>query len=182
MPSETYQELHNLSTRIENTNDFLLWYDRVNTEINYHADGNYYKYLQQLENRSEECQKILEKIDLGIDKLSVLDSEYAFVSNKTSSLNSASETLIQEQEKLNEIAEEIHRRLQFFNHVEYLHQRIQSPTLSVASDAFRECLDKIDQCLEYLKNNVNLETLNFFNISTIPSLNFSLLSKTRQHS
>lgn len=83
-----------------------------------------------------------------------LESEYNFVSNKTSSLNSASEQLIQEQKKLNEIGNEIKRRLHFFTQSEQLMQRLHSPTLSVSSEIFLETLNKIDECLEYLQSNV----------------------------
>lgn len=155
LASASFHELQQLPAGIDNTNDFLLWYDRVHAEIHQHADGVYHKYLQQLELRSDECCHTLEQIDLAMQKLQTLNSEYDFVSNKTSSLNSASEKLIEEQQKLQQLGDEIQRRLHFFNQVELLHQRLQSPTLSVASEAFRECLNRIDECLGFLNANVS---------------------------
>lgn len=152
--SETFKDLHKSSSGIKSTHDFLLWYDRVNGEIHAHSHSSYERYLQQLQIRSEECQIMLQQVDLAMGKLSNLNSQYDFVSNKTSSLNSASQQLIDEQKKMQEINEEIQRRLQFFNQVELLYQRMQSPTLSVASESFRECLNKIDDCIEYLRQNV----------------------------
>lgn len=151
------------STEIEKTNDFLNHFDRVHEEIYSHADGVYHKYLQQLKVRSGECDEILEEIDTAIGKLANLQEEYDFVSNKTSALNSASEKLTEEQGILHEMSEEIQKRLNFFNQVETLSQRLQSPTMSVASDAFKDCLNRIDECLEYLRANVGFlfdETLN----------------------
>lgn len=89
-----------------------------------------------------------------MDKLKKLETQYEFVSNKTSSLNTASEQLTQEQKQLNQISEEIQRRLYYFNQADFIQQRLQSPTLSVSSDSFRDCLNKTDDCLHYLRQNV----------------------------
>ncbi|XP_067623696.1 conserved oligomeric Golgi complex subunit 3 [Eurosta solidaginis] len=152
--SASAQELEALpSPGINNTKDFLLWYDRVNEEIMRNADTQHYQYLQQLEQRKTECSEILQQIDSALQQLSSLKSEYEMVSQNTSALNTASEKLTEEQQRLQKLGEEIQRRLHYFNQVELLHQRLQSPTLSVASDAFRDCLDRIDECLEYLRAN-----------------------------
>lgn len=153
---ESLKELQLNATEIEKTNDFLAHFDRVHEEIYSHADGVYHKYLTELQGRSEECDKILEDIDTAIGKLANLQGEYYFVSNKTSALNTASEKLTEEQATLHEMSEEIQRRLHFFNQVETLSQRLQSPTMSVSSEAFNDCLNKIDECLEYLQSNVSL--------------------------
>lgn len=154
------------ATEIEKTNDFLVHFNRVHEEIYSHADGVYYKYLKELQIRSGECDEIIENIDTAIGKLANLQEEYNFVSNKTSALNSASEKLTEEQGTLHEMSEEIQRRLHFFNQVETLSQRLQSPTMSVSSEAFSDCLNKIDECLEYLESNVSF----FFNYFTFLSL------------
>lgn len=141
------------SPNIKSTHDFLIWNDRVKEEIHENANGSYEKYLQQLKMRNEECQIMLQQVDTAMEMLSTLNSHFDFVSHKTSALNSASQELIDEQKKMHEISEEIQKRLQFFNQVELLYQRIQNPTLSVASESFRECLSKIDDCLQYLHQN-----------------------------
>ncbi|KAL7741107.1 hypothetical protein ACLKA6_018140 [Drosophila palustris] len=142
---------------LQNTNDFLLWFVNVNTEIERRGDANYHKYLQQLEQRKAECAHMLTQISVAMERLGVLSAEYEFVSQKTSALNTASEQLIDEQQKLQELNSDIQRRLHYFSQVELLNQRLQSPTLSVASEAFRECLNKIDECLNYLAEHPNFK-------------------------
>lgn len=132
----------------------MLWYDRVHAEIQENADIASHRYLQQLVTRSNECAHILEQIEQAMGRLKTLRDEYAFVSDKTDALNTASEKLIEEQEKLQKLGEDIHKRLHYFSQVELLNQRLHSPTLSVASESFRECLNKIDDCLTYLKEHV----------------------------
>lgn len=141
---------------LQNTNEFLLWFADVSAEIEQRGDADYHKYLQQLEQRKAECSHMLDQIAGAMERLGALCDEYDFVSQKTSALNTASEQLIEEQERLQELSHEIQRRLHYFSQVELLNQRLQSPTLSVASEAFRECLNKIDECLNYIEENVSL--------------------------
>ncbi|EDW04049.1 conserved oligomeric Golgi complex subunit 3 [Drosophila grimshawi] len=149
---------------LQNTNDFLLWFVNVNTEIEQRGDANYQKYLQQLEQRKADCAHMLTQISVAMDRLGALSAEYEFVSQKTSSLNTASEQLIDEQHKLQALSNEIQHRLHYFSQVELLNQRLQSPTLSVASEAFRECLSKIDECLNYLAEHPNFKDAAAYNV------------------
>ncbi|XP_020799154.1 conserved oligomeric Golgi complex subunit 3 [Drosophila serrata] len=149
---------------LQNTNDFLLWFADVSAEIEQRGDADYHKYLQQLEQRKAECSHMLGQIAVAMERLGALCDEYDFVSQKTSALNTASEQLIEEQEKLQELSNEIQRRLHYFSQVELLNQRLQSPTLSVASEAFRECLNKIDDCLRYIEENPNFKDAAAYNV------------------
>jgi conserved oligomeric Golgi complex subunit 3 len=97
------------------------------------------------------------QIDNSLDALNKLTKEYEFVNTKTSSLNTASENLLQEQTKLNEINEEIRHRLKHFTQAEHISQRLQNPTFSPSSDQFAEIMNTIDECLEYLKEHVSLK-------------------------
>lgn len=152
--SKTYMNLKRQAEGIESPLSFLYWYNTVDTEMYDRMDDIYIEYYEQLQTRSEDCDNLLHQIDGALQALGSLESEYNFVSNKTSSLNTASEQLIQEQKKLNEIGNEIKRRLHFFTQSEQLMQRLHSPTLSVSSEIFLETLNKIDDCLEYLQSNV----------------------------
>lgn len=153
--SPMFEELTSLNDGIESPQVFLNWFDRLDGEMYDRLDNVYIEYHGQLESRTKDCDVLLDQIDGALSALDSLASEYAFVSNKTSSLNLASEQLIQEQKKLNEIGDEIKRRLHYFTQSELLLQRLHSPTLSVASELFLETLNRIDECLEYLHANVS---------------------------
>lgn len=51
--------------------------------------------------------------------------------------------------------DDIKQKLHYFTQVEHLSQRLSSPTMSVNSEAFFIVLAKIDECLDYMKNNVS---------------------------
>lgn len=147
------------ATGLETISDFLLWYDRVNEEINENSNFIAREYLQQLTTISTECSRVLQELTQAKDGLQSLSEEYAFVAEKTKALNTASEQLIEEQKQLQAIADDIQQRLYYFNQFEILSQRLYSPTMSVSSDAFRECLTKIDNCLLYLQEHVGDDTV-----------------------
>jgi Sec34-like family len=61
---------------------------------------------------------------------------------------------MQEQERLNEISEDIRYRLKFFTQADHLIQRLQNPTFSPASEQFTDILKSIDEGMDYLKEHV----------------------------
>lgn len=144
---------------LETIGDFLIWYDRVIEEINENTNFTAKRYLQQLVAISQESSNILDQLDQAKGGLRTLSEEYAFVADKTKALNTASEQLIEEQSRLQRIADDIQQKLYYFNQFEILSQRLYSPTMSVSSDAFRDCLTKIDNCLLYLKEHVSILTI-----------------------
>lgn len=152
--SASYAQLSTYPDGIESTRVFLNWYNQLDAEMYDRLDDVYVDYHRQLRSRSLECDALLEQIDGALRSLTVLESEYTFVSDRTSSLNQASSEAIDEQHKLNAIGDEIKRRLDYFTQSELLLQRLHSPTLSVASEIFVETLNRIDECLAYLHSNV----------------------------
>lgn len=141
---------------IDSTQDFFNWYNDVESQLYSGADDVYRQYFDQLSSRRDECDKLLDKINSALDSLDGLKTEYDFVSNKTHSLNSGSEKLIAEQNKLIEITDEIKRRLHYFTQAENLLQILQSPTISVSSEIFAQTLTRVDECIAYIKANVSI--------------------------
>lgn len=139
---------------IDSTPEFLECFDHVEREILDQSDDSYRQYYNELAERRNECDQLLEQINLTLDSLNELDNEYKFVSNKTHSLNSGSEKLISEQNQLIEIADEIKKRLHYFTQSEQLLQLLQSPTISVSSEIFAQALDRIDKCIAYIREHV----------------------------
>ncbi|XP_037034129.1 conserved oligomeric Golgi complex subunit 3 [Bradysia coprophila] len=151
--SKAFERLQTETGAIESTQTFLAWYNSVDLELYEKSDELHQQYYEQLLTRSRDCDNLIEQIDLSLSSLNLLSTDYNFVSDKTSSLNTASEKLILEQRKLNEIGDEIKQRLHYFTQAEQLSQRLHSPMLSVASEIFMQTLNSIDECLLNLKSN-----------------------------
>jgi conserved oligomeric Golgi complex subunit 3 len=110
-----------------------------------------------------------------------MSEQYQLVSNKTSALHNASENLLQDQTKLAETCNEIRRRLNYFTQLEKISQRLQNPAFSVTGDAFVDILNTIDDCLDYLKQNVSFSVtfLQFSHYRDTKFYSFSPSSKSR---
>lgn len=156
---DTYTQIVENKRSIESLQDFLELYNISEMEMENLEDQVYLDYYGQLKDRTKECDNLLAETDICLDALAKLTSEYNFVSNKTSSLHTASEKLLQDQYKLNELANEIRKRLNFYTRVENIHQRLQNPTFSVAGDTFIEILNSIDESMEYIRVHVSMDLI-----------------------
>ncbi|XP_035776832.1 conserved oligomeric Golgi complex subunit 3-like isoform X2 [Anopheles albimanus] len=138
---------------IDTTQNFLSWYNSIDAEILEHFDEAYLEYYEQLRSRASECDTMLQEIDESLGSLRKLTQEFNFVSEKTSSLHQASESLLQDQTKLSDSGEEIRKRLKYFSQAESISQRLHNPTVSVSNDSFADVLNTIDDCIEYMRVN-----------------------------
>uniref|UniRef100_A0A182N6H8 Conserved oligomeric Golgi complex subunit 3 n=1 Tax=Anopheles dirus TaxID=7168 RepID=A0A182N6H8_9DIPT len=138
---------------IDSTQNFLSWYNSIDAEILEHFDDVYLEYYEQLRARATECDQMLAEIDVSLDSLRQLTQEFNFVSDKTSSLHQASESLLQDQTRLSDTGEEIRKRLKYFTQAESISQRLHNPTFSVSNETFVDILNTVDDCLEYMRVN-----------------------------
>ena len=123
-------------------------------------DAEYRSYLAQLEKHQGDCQELLSQVSGTLDKLSKLNSQYSFVSNKTTSLHEACEQMLIDQTKLSNLADELENKVSYFLEYEKIQSQLSSPTLSVHGELFHNILDRLDKCIEYMQAHViNLRSL-----------------------
>ncbi|XP_055373812.1 conserved oligomeric Golgi complex subunit 3 [Condylostylus longicornis] len=154
IPCKSFKSLYESEKKeINSALEFLNFYDEVSSEMDNVALNVYNKYIEELKGKSSECDEILNQIDGSLLKINQLSDQYELVETKTSSLNNVTEKLTEEQDKLEKVSIEIQRRLYYFNQADSVAQKLQNPNLSVTSETFRDLLNKIDECLEYLRQN-----------------------------
>ncbi|NWY41455.1 COG3 protein, partial [Sylvia atricapilla] len=123
----------------------------------------------------EQCDAILNDVNSALQHLESLQKQYLFVSTKTGTLHEACEQLLKEQSELVDLAENIQQKLSYFNELENINTKLNSPTLSVNSEGFIPMLAKLDDCIAYISSHVShsvfvlvklsqlcVHTLNFF--------------------
>ncbi|CAG0887918.1 unnamed protein product [Darwinula stevensoni] len=134
-----------------NALQFLTWYGEVEKEMVEEEDAAHGEYVEALGRQRDGCQALLDEVQLALDQLLSLSTQYDFVSNKTNSLHQACEHLVADQMELSRHAETIESRLRYFEELDEIVQRLSSPTLSVHNDAFVPTLTKLDQCISYMQ-------------------------------
>ncbi|NXY88464.1 COG3 protein, partial [Alcedo cyanopectus] len=104
----------------------------------------------------EQCDAILNDVNSALQHLESLQKQYLFVSTKTGTLHEACEQLLKEQSELVDLAENIQQKLSYFNELENINTKLNSPTLSVNSEGFIPMLAKLDDCIAYISSHVSI--------------------------
>ncbi|NP_001137512.1 conserved oligomeric Golgi complex subunit 3 [Danio rerio] len=148
-------ELHN--HRIETAQQFFSWFSKLQVQMDQDEASKYRKTQDVLNGYQEQCDAILNDVNTALDHLDSLQKQYLFVSTKTGTLHEACEQLLKEQSELVDLAESIQEKLSYFNELENINTKLNSPTLSVNSEGFVPMLSKLDECIEYVSSHPNFK-------------------------
>ncbi|XP_063995707.1 conserved oligomeric Golgi complex subunit 3 [Diachasmimorpha longicaudata] len=142
-----------IDKKIESCHELLQYYAALESRYESIEYKRYCMYLEELNIRKDDCNSLCKDIDKALEDMSALSRQYGIVSNKTMSLHSATEQLISEQEKLNEIGNEIARYVKYFKEADLIMDKLESANLSVRSDTFIDITDKIDTNMDFMEKN-----------------------------
>ncbi|XP_034042106.1 conserved oligomeric Golgi complex subunit 3 [Thalassophryne amazonica] len=152
-----FQMLDMENDRIETAQQFFAWFAKLQTNMDQEESANYRKTREHLNCYQEQCDAILNDVNAALKHLNSLQKQYLFVSNKTGTLHEACEQLLKEQSELVDLAESIQQKLSYFNELENINTKLNSPTLSVNSEGFIPMLSKLDDCVEYVSSYPNFK-------------------------
>ncbi|KAG7467404.1 hypothetical protein MATL_G00153240 [Megalops atlanticus] len=152
-----FQSLDLENTRIETAQQFFSWFSKLQSQMDQDEGAKYRKTRDHLSGYQEQCDAILNDVNTALQHLDSLQKQYLFVSTKTGTLHEACEQLLKEQSELVDLAESIQQKLSYFNELENINTKLNSPTLSVNSDGFIPMLSKLDDCIEYVSSHPNFK-------------------------
>ena len=128
-------------------------------------DAEYRIYLKQLEQHQQDCNELLSQVTGTLDKLTKLEDQYGFVSNKTNSLHEACEQMLIDQNKLSKLADDLESNVSYFLEYEKIQSQLSSPTLSVHGELFHDILNRLDKCIDYMQSHVRPFQILYMHIS-----------------
>ncbi|KAB1267830.1 Conserved oligomeric Golgi complex subunit 3 [Camelus dromedarius] len=143
--------------RIETAQQFFSWFAKLQTQMDQDEETKYRQMRDYLSGFQEQCDAILNDVNSALQHLESLQKQYLFVSNKTGTLHEACEQLLKEQSELVDLAENIQQKLSYFNELETINTKLNSPTLSVNSEGFIPMLAKLDDCIMYISSHPNFK-------------------------
>uniref|UniRef100_A0A4W6CNE8 Conserved oligomeric Golgi complex subunit 3 n=1 Tax=Lates calcarifer TaxID=8187 RepID=A0A4W6CNE8_LATCA len=152
-----FQMLDMENDRIETAQQFFAWFAKLQANMDQDENAKYRKTRDDLNCYQEQCDAILKDVSAALEHLDSLQKQYLFVSNKTGTLHEACEQLLKEQSELVDLAESIQQKLSYFNELENINTKLNSPTLSVNSEGFIPMLSKLDDCIEYVSAHPNFK-------------------------
>ncbi|KAL8186710.1 UNVERIFIED_CONTAM: Golgi transport complex subunit 3 [Gekko kuhli] len=141
--------------RIETAQQFFSWFAQLQTQMDEDEGAKYRQMRASLLGFEEQCDAILSDVNRALEHLALLQKQFLFVSTKTGTLHEACEQLLKEQSELVELAENIQQKLSYFNELENINTKLNSPTLSVNSEGFIPMLAKLDDCITYISSHPN---------------------------
>uniref|UniRef100_A0A8C5WG53 Conserved oligomeric Golgi complex subunit 3 n=1 Tax=Leptobrachium leishanense TaxID=445787 RepID=A0A8C5WG53_9ANUR len=139
--------------RIETAQQFFSWFAQLQTKMDQDEGAKYREMRDYLSGFQEQCDAILNDVNTALQHLESLQKQYLFVSTKTGTLHEACEQLLKEQSELVDLAESIQQKLSYFNELENINTKLNSPTLSVNSEGFIPMLAKLDDCIFYIASH-----------------------------
>ncbi|XP_040197208.1 conserved oligomeric Golgi complex subunit 3 isoform X2 [Rana temporaria] len=141
--------------RIETAQQFFSWFAQLQTHMDQDEGAKYREMRDYLSGFQDQCDSILNDVNLALQHLESLQKQYLFVATKTGTLHEACEQLLKEQSELVNLAETIQQKLSYFNELENISTKLNSPTLSVNSEGFIPMLSKLDDCISYISAHPN---------------------------
>ncbi|MEE6471145.1 hypothetical protein FKM82_009194 [Ascaphus truei] len=118
--------------RIETAQQFFSWFAQLQTQMDQDDGAEYREMREYLSGFQEQCNCILNDVNIALQHLESLQKQFLFVSTKTGTLHEACEQLLKE-------------------------QKLNSPTLSVNSEGFIPMLAKLDDCISYISSHPNFK-------------------------
>uniref|UniRef100_A0A674I1J5 Conserved oligomeric Golgi complex subunit 3 n=1 Tax=Terrapene triunguis TaxID=2587831 RepID=A0A674I1J5_9SAUR len=143
--------------RIETAQQFFSWFAQLQAQMDQDEGAKYRQMRDYLSGFQEQCDAILNDVNSALQHLESLQKQYLFVSTKTGTLHEACEQLLKEQSELVDLAENIQQKLSYFNELENINTKLNSPTLSVNSEGFIPMLAKLDDCITYISSHPNFK-------------------------
>ncbi|XP_075708377.1 conserved oligomeric Golgi complex subunit 3 isoform X1 [Rhinoderma darwinii] len=141
--------------RIETAQQFFSWFAQLQTHMDQDEGAKYREMREYLSGFQDQCDAILSDVNVALQHLESLQKQYLFVATKTGTLHEACEQLLKEQSELVNLAESIQQKLSYFNELENINTKLNSPTLSVNSEGFIPMLSKLDDCISYISSHPN---------------------------
>ncbi|KAF9919287.1 Golgi transport complex subunit 3 [Lobosporangium transversale] len=143
---------------IETTQQFLDWFSTIEVDMEREQEDVYRNYLTVVILYKEACDVFLKQIDETSECFKSLEGHYAFVEEKTRALQLACEKLLQEQTNLQTLADLMASKLSYFHQLEAVTRLFNTPGDDVClHPEFVPMLSKLDECLDYVQQNVNSE-------------------------
>lgn len=115
-------------------------------------------YLDQLSLTRRHLDSLLEDTSSNLKLLSDLTASFKAVEAQTSTFQTRSRGLLEEQQRVAVIAQDVGENLQYYNLLEPLTKRLNAPGAGnlVRSYDFPQMLANLDSCLDFMRHHVRM--------------------------
>ncbi|KAL5523735.1 hypothetical protein ACEPAG_7908 [Sanghuangporus baumii] len=155
-PMKTNGTREKLSIRpgrsVQTTQEFYDWFSMIERSVAHSQEAHYREYLATLDKRLSTCHDLVEGVrSVSMDVDDMLDG-WRSVESGGRSLKEACEELLDERDRLIQLAEDIGARLEYFQELEHATRMLNHPgdSLVLQSD-FLNMVERVDICIDFLR-------------------------------
>ncbi|KAI7904190.1 Sec34-like family-domain-containing protein [Cokeromyces recurvatus] len=139
---------------IETLQEFFDWFAMIENEMQKGQEDVYRNHLSIVRIYKESTEALLKSLEETNGLFDELEHHYSFVEMRTRLVQTACESLLEDQDRLTELADELRERLSYFNELEPIAKLLNSPGEDICLDKqFTPMLGKLDECIEYMKKH-----------------------------
>lgn len=144
--------------------DFATWYDALEDDLLDASHHDYELYYNQLNLSQHHLNSLIESTDGALSVLSSLSDSFKAVDDQTTAFHAQCESLITEQRRITNLAENMNHNLQYYAYLEPMTRRLNAPGAAnlVRAKEFPDMLTNLDQCLDYMQAHVRIFTLSMY--------------------
>lgn len=114
------------------------------------------RYEAELDAYIDSCEEAAEMLEDGRGLIKEMEANYRFVEENSRALQSACETMLDEQKHLLEVTEAIDARLEYFRELDAATRALSQPGDTVVlEDGFLSMLERLNVCLGFMRANVS---------------------------
>lgn len=137
--------------------DFSSWYDELESELLDSSHDVYTTYQKQLESAQSHLDSLLSDTNSTLDLLASLRGSFKEVEAQTTIFQKQCEGLLDEQRRVEGLAEDLDHNLKYYGFLEPVTRRLNAPGAGnfVKSKDFSEMLARLDECLDYMAAHVS---------------------------
>ncbi|KAJ3389999.1 hypothetical protein HDU84_008058 [Entophlyctis sp. JEL0112] len=145
---------------ISNTAEFLSWFSQLEKDMEQEHEHAYWMHLANLRSCLQECDELLADVDAARTLIDSQQGYFAFVEKKTEQLKGECESLLAEQQALQQLASDVADRLHRFNVLEPALVLLNKPGTTRADSPvldpdFVPTLARLDEALKFVDEHAS---------------------------
>ncbi|OCB87405.1 Sec34-domain-containing protein [Sanghuangporus baumii] len=137
---------------VQTPQEFYDWFSMIERSVAHSQEAHYRDYLATLDTHLSTCQSLVEGVhSVSMDVDDMLDG-WRSVESGGRSLKEACEELLDERDRVIQLAEDIGARLEYFQELEHATRMLNHPgdSLVLQSD-FLNMVERVDICIDFLR-------------------------------
>ena len=145
-----------ITAPLETAQQFLEWFSGVEASMESEQEEVFRRYEAELDAYIDSCEEAAEMLEDGRGLIKEMEANYRFVEENSRALQSACETMLDEQKHLLEVTEAIDARLEYFRELDAATRALSQPGDTVVlEDGFLSMLERLNVCLGFMRANVS---------------------------